>query len=353
MTRILLSGYFGFNNLGDEAILASMVKMINNQVPELKVTVLTDKVEETKKKYDTETVYRYNLFEIAAEMRRGDIFISGGGSLLQDVTGIKSIPYYLGLIFLAQLFGMKTIFFAQGVGPINSNFYRFLIKKVLKNVDFLSVRDLDSKLLLEEIGIDKKQIQIIDDPVYGLNTRKDYKNIDKKKVGVAVRSWKDDKYLESLADFLNYLIKKEEVIITIIPFHKDEDIDVGYRLKKMLYTDPEIKEYSDDLAEINNLFSSFDIFVGVRLHSLIFSAINCTPFIAISYDPKVESLIKEMNYQPMITTENITKDKLIKSYMIIRENRTEIKKRINRIVEDKNRRVRNSITQLISDLKGE
>lgn len=353
MTRILLSGYFGFNNLGDEAILASMVKMINNEKKELTITVLTDKVEQTKYKYKVETVYRYNIFEIAAEMKKGDIFISGGGSLLQDTTGIKSIPYYLGLIFLAQLFGMKTIFFAQGVGPVNSGFYRFLIKKVLNNVDYLSVRDLDSKLLLEEIGIDKNRIQIIDDPVYGLNNSKTDKEGEKKKVGVAVRSWKDNQYLEILADFLNYLIKKEEVIITIIPFHKDEDIKIGYKLKKMLYTNPEIKEYTDNLEDINRLFSSFDIFVGVRLHSLIFAAINCVPFIAISYDPKVESLIKEMNYQPKITTENITKDKLIKSYKIIKENKIEIKKRIDRIVKDKNQRVQASISKLISDLKGE
>ncbi|HKL12509.1 MAG TPA: polysaccharide pyruvyl transferase family protein, partial [Halanaerobiales bacterium] len=116
MKRILLSGYFGFNNLGDEAILASMIDMIREETEDIKLIVLTNKPEETKVKYNTETIYRYDIFKIAAKMRQSDIFISGGGSLLQDVTSLRSVPYYLGLIWLAQFFNLKTVFFAQGVG---------------------------------------------------------------------------------------------------------------------------------------------------------------------------------------------------------------------------------------------
>lgn len=355
MKKILLSGYFGFNNLGDEAILASMVEMIRDLDEDHKITVLSDNPEQTEVKYDTESIYRYDIFKIASKMKNSDIFISGGGSLLQDVTGLKSVPYYLGLIFLAQVFNMKTVFFAQGVGPVNNNFYRFLIKKVLNRVDFLSVRDLNSKLFLEDIGIKDGKIKLIDDPVYGLNKCKEKsdKSFNKKSIGISVRNWHDNSYLKVLADFLNYLIKKEEVKITIVPFHEREDVRVSNQLQNMLYTKTEIKEYTDDLDLVNDLYSSFDIFIGVRLHSLIFAAINCTPFIGVSYDPKVESLIKEMNYQPLITTENITKQQLIKSYDIIKDDRKKIEARIDRIVLEKNKRVKGSITKLLKDLKGE
>jgi len=353
--KILLSGYFGFNNLGDEAILASMVDMIRAETDEAELTVLTQNTAETKVKYNTETIYRYDIFKIAAAMKKADIFISGGGSLLQDVTSLRSVPYYLGLIFLAQVFNLKTIFFAQGVGPVNNSFYRFLIKKVLSRVDFLSVRDLNSKLFLEEIGIERNKIKLIDDPVYGLNICKgsDSEVSNTKKIGVSVRSWQDNSYLQKVAEFLNYLIKKEEYTVTIFPFHEGEDERVSEQLKNMLYTQAEIIDYTDDMKKINNLYSTFDVFIGVRLHSLIFAAINCVPFIGISYDPKVESLIQEMNYQPNITTDNITEEQLIKSYDIIKDEKKEIKDRIDRIVKVKNERVKGSISRLLTDLKGE
>ncbi len=353
--KILLSGYFGFNNLGDEAILASMVDMIRAETDDAEITVLTQNTPETKVKYNTETIYRYDIFKIAAAMRKADIFFSGGGSLLQDVTSLRSVPYYLGLIFLAQVFNLKTVFFAQGVGPVNNSFYRFLIKKVLSRVDFLSVRDLNSKLFLEEIGINPNKIKLIDDPVYGLNICKgnDPEVSNTKKIGVSVRSWQDNSYLQKVAEFLNYLIKKEEYTVTILPFHEGEDERISEQLKNMLYTRAEIIDYTDDIEKINNLYSTFDIFIGVRLHSLIFAAINCVPFIGISYDPKVGSLIQEMNYQPNITTDNITEEQLIKSYDIIKDESKEIKDRIDRIVKVKNERVKGSISRLLTDLKGE
>ncbi|SRR6056297_890834 len=355
MKRILLSGYFGFNNLGDEAILASMIDMIREETEDIKLIVLTNKPEETKVKYNTETIYRYDIFKIAAKMKQSDIFISGGGSLLQDVTSLRSVPYYLGLIFLAQIFNLKTIFFAQGVGPVNNSFYRFVIKKVLNRVDFLSVRDLNSELFLEEIGINRNKIELIDDPVYGLNICNDVdqKVNDIKKIGVSVRNWKDNSYLKILANFLNYLIKKEEFKITIIPFHEGEDERISKKLQDMLYTTPEIISYTDDIKEINKIYNSFDLFIGVRLHSLIFAAINCVPFIGISYDPKVESLIQEMNYQPSISTDNINQKQLIKAYKRIKDEKADIENRINRIVKVKNERVKGSLQRLITDLKGE
>jgi len=355
MKRILLSGYFGFNNLGDEAILASMVDMIREEADDVEIIVLTDRPEETKVKYNTETIYRYDIFKIAAKMRQSDIFISGGGSLLQDVTSLRSVPYYLGLIWLAQFFNLKTVFFAQGVGPVKNGFYRFLIKLVLNRVDYLSVRDLKSELFLEEIGINRNKVELIDDPVYGYNICEEpVQKTDRiKRIGVSVRNWQDNSYLEVLADFLNYLIKKEEFAITIVPFHEGEDVRISKKLKEMLYTRAEITDYTDDLNEINQLYNSFDLFIGVRLHSLIFAAVNCVPFIGISYDPKVESLIKEMNYQPTITTKNINQTQLITAYDRIKDERKEIEARINRIVKTKNERVKGSISRIMSGLKGE
>ncbi|MCF8001360.1 MAG: polysaccharide pyruvyl transferase CsaB [Halanaerobiales bacterium] len=359
MERILISGYFGFNNLGDEAILNSMIRMIKELNPETKIIVLSNSPESTKDKYDTESIYRYDIFKIMSEMKRSDIFISGGGSLLQDVTSLRSVPYYLGLIFIAIIFKMKTIFFAQGVGPVQNKLFRFLIEKVLNKVDYLSVRDENSKMFLENIGIQKNKINIIDDPVFGLSNpnlevgHRKKESDEVQNIGVSVRNWHSNRYLNSLVEFLNRLGKKNDITITIIPFHKGRDLKISKKLQNMLDVDSQVRRYTDVLDEVNEFYKTLDLFIGVRLHSLIFSAVNQIPFIGISYDPKTDSLIEEMGYQEKITTENITVDKLQKSYNKIINQENEIKNRIVEVVELKSTNIKSTLAQLITDLKGE
>ncbi|MBS3810394.1 MAG: polysaccharide pyruvyl transferase CsaB [Halanaerobiales bacterium] len=355
MYKIMLSGYFGFNNLGDEAILTSMVDMIKRADQEEEIIILSQNPEMTAKKHKTDSIYRYNLFNILSRMKSSNIFISGGGSLLQDKTSFKTVPYYLGLIFLAQLFKMKTIFFAQGVGPVKNKFYRYLIKKVLKNVDHISVRDENSKKFLISIGINEKNIEVIEDPVYAIKPDiiKKRKNLDTKNIGVSVRDWGSNHYLKILAEFLNSLNKNEDLSVTIIPFHEGKDIKISRKLLGLLETKVKIIEYTDNAKQINDLYSSFDMFIGLRLHSLIFAAVNHIPFIGISYDPKVNSLIKEMGYQKEITTENISLAKLKESYYRIKDDKDEIIQQIKDKVNDKSNGLSDLLRQIIKELKGE
>jgi len=355
MYKIMLSGYFGFNNLGDEAILASMVNMIKRADQEAEITILSHKPELTAKKHRTDSIYRYNLFNILSRMRSSNIFISGGGSLLQDKTSFKTVPYYLGLIFLAQIFKMRTIFFAQGVGPVKNKLYRYLIKKVLKNVDYLSVRDENSKKFLISIGINEKNIEVIDDPVYATKPAiiKQRQNLETKKIGVSVRDWGSNRYLKILSEFLNSLNKNEDLSITIIPFHEGKDIKISRKLFELLEAEVEIIEYTDNVKQINDLYSSFDMFIGLRLHSLIFAAVNHIPFIGISYDPKVSSLIEEMGYQKEITTENISLEKLEESYYRIKDDKDEITQQVKDKVSDKRNGLSDLLSQIIKELKGE
>ncbi|MGM0445280.1 MAG: polysaccharide pyruvyl transferase CsaB [Bacillota bacterium] len=357
MRRIVISGYYGFDNLGDEAILGSMIKMIKTVYEDIEITVLSNKAEQTSERYGVNSIYRYDIFEIVSAMRRSDVFISGGGSLLQDITSMKSVPYYLGLIFLAEVFNLKTVFFAQGVGPLNKKFNRFLVSKVLKNTDYISVRDKDSKELLEKIGLNRNVINITDDPVYGLynkrNKELEHKQREIKKIGVSVRSWNDNSYIKSIADFLNNLKQDKKISVEILPFHKGEDIIISSRLKKMLKMETKIIDYTDDFTKINDIYSDFDLFLGVRFHSLVFAAVNLVPFIGISYDPKVTSLIDDFGYQDLITTDTVTKDLLIKEYSKITGDLSFIKRSIDDIVNIKSSRTKSTVKQIFDDMKGE
>jgi polysaccharide pyruvyl transferase CsaB len=357
MKRILISGYYGFDNLGDEAIIGSMIKMIKTMYEDIEITVLSNKAEQTSSLYGVESIYRYDIFKIMSAMKRSDMFISGGGSLLQDVTSMKTVPYYLGLIFLAKVFNLRTIFFAQGVGPLNSKFNRFLVSKILNNMDYISVRDKDSKNLLGKIGLSSDVINITDDPVYGL-----YNELDKKiefeqeeinKIGVSIRSWNDNSYIKSIATFLNNLNQEKNFSVEILTFHKGEDIIMSNRLKKMLKMNLEIVDYTDNFSKIKDIYSTFDLFIGVRFHSLVFAAVNLVPFIGISYDPKVTSLIKDFGYQDLITTDTVTEELLFKEYSKITADLTSIKKAIDETVKVKSDNIKGTVKQIFNNMKGE
>ena len=108
MKRILISGYYGFNNAGDEAILRLMIDNLRARCPEAGLTILSHNPEDTARRYGVRSVNRMNPFLILREILHCDLLISGGGSLLQDATSQRSLLYYLSILNLAQALHKKT-----------------------------------------------------------------------------------------------------------------------------------------------------------------------------------------------------------------------------------------------------
>ncbi len=167
MKNIVLSGYYGFNNTGDEAVLASMIQTLRQEMSHIDLTVLSHNPEQTERRYEVQAVNRWRLGRIIPAIRACDLFISGGGSLLQDVTGAKSILYYLALIQLARWLKKPVMIYAQGIGPVNRIWARKLMSKILNKVNFISVRDQVSADDLKRWGISRPRIIVTADPVMG------------------------------------------------------------------------------------------------------------------------------------------------------------------------------------------
>ena len=318
---VVISGYYGFDNLGDEAILYSLIKMLKKRQNQLEIYVLSDSPKITAKRYGVKTVNRNNLVEIIKTLKKSELFVSGGGSLLQDITSIRSVPYYLGLVFLADIMRNKTTFYAQGIGPLNKIFSRKLVKWIGNRTDLITVRDQDSAELLKNIGINTDLIEKTVDPVYGLHSelendklKNDFiinflnkKEIDIKTdnlIGISVRPWADNSYLEAVAKAGDDLFEKSNGKIIILPMYLNEDLEVCQRVKKKMKYPAVLWERQLTPSEMISFFSIFDFFVGVRLHSLIFAALNEIPFLGISYDPKVDSLLKDLKLETNLTTED-------------------------------------------------
>ena len=165
MYNILISGYYGFDNIGDESILRTLVTSLRERIPDCSLTVLSHDPAATREKYGVEAVERMSPLAIARAVRRCDMLISGGGSLLQDVTSSKSLHYYLAIIRFAQLLGKKGFFYSQGIGPIEKDADRRATARALRRADGIVVRDERSAALLAEIGVPAERVVITADPV--------------------------------------------------------------------------------------------------------------------------------------------------------------------------------------------
>lgn len=321
-SSILISGYYGFDNLGDEAILYSIINLLRKKRNDLEIIVISQRPEITAKRYGVKSIDRRDLVEIIKALRESRLFISGGGSLLQDITGIYSIPYYLGLVFLAQIMGNKTVFYAQGIGPLHKKISRFLVRWISNRTDLITIRDSDSAELLRKIGVKIELIEKTVDPVYGIkNFSKKSKNdlpqivaefldeenidyIDDKIIGLSVRPWDDNDYLDAVARAGDYLKEKTGGKLIILPMYFDDDLVACKKVREKMESAVSLFKRQAGPGEMVSFFSIFDFFLGVRLHSLIFAAVNRVPFVGISYDPKVDSLLSDLGVETGLSTEN-------------------------------------------------
>ena len=192
--RFVLSGYFGFKNFGDEAILSVLVKKL--QADGHRITIISSDPQYTKKQFKhIRSVYTFKFQDIIGAIAKSNVLVSGGGSLLQDATSLKSLIYYLLIIFIGLFLKKKVIIFAQGIGPIRSKFGQFLTKNILKHCDYVSVRDEKSLQLLNSWGI---KADLLCDPIFSTTTEHSEKT---NTLAIQLRDFKtmNDDFIDRLA----------------------------------------------------------------------------------------------------------------------------------------------------------
>jgi len=339
--KILISGYYGFDNFGDDAILHVLISDVRNSIDNPQITVISNNPKKTKKNYGVESIYRFDFKNIFSCMNSSDLFISGGGSLLQDVTSFKSLLYYLGLIFLAQILRVKACIYAQGIGPIKSKIGRFLTSVLLKNLSFVAVRDTDSQDFLTKLGV--KSV-LTADPVWRLECDGVKYNTDiskeKTKVGIQLRRWHslDNEKLKNLAEAINSSFNSKEYQLILISLQDVQDLDVTKRFEeimKEINSSFEVITASDlSICEVSNLISQLNFFIAMRFHANLISIKFNIPTFAISYDPKVESL--SINTEiPFISVKNMNLAEITDNIQVLVNNKYDLTDKLRNFSEKK------------------
>ena len=341
--KIMISGYYGFNNTGDEAILKSMVRAFKEKIPQVKIAVLSHNPLQTSQTYKVKAINRLHLIKIIRCLRNVNLFISGGGGLLQDSTGKGwSILYYLGLILITKIVKVPVMIYAQGIGPINKKINKLLIKWILNKVNLITVRDNHSKKLLNNLGVSEPLIYVNSDPVFLLKKKNinhiidNYPYIqklinpdDRPLIGVSIREYKSNgsDLKRIFAQAADYLIENYQAKIIFLPFQFDEDVHISEKILSLMKNQADVLKIKLEPEELLSLLSRLSLVVGVRLHSIIFSSMANIPFIALNYDPKVKYFVEDLGLSELLLEidEDISLKNFQKKIEYVRENNDKIK----------------------------
>lgn len=296
MKNIFIFGYYGFKNTGDEAILSALVDNIKDIMPDANITALTYNSEHTEELFRIRAVSRNRFTEIINAIKNADVVISGGGSILQDVTSSRSLLYYLWIIWVAKRYGKKVMFYGNGFGPINRLINRKIIRYLINQVDVITVRDFESKERMQSLGINK-EITVTADAVFSLRLELESfeKHGDKRKIGISLRDWMGkERYKEIIAKTADYLIKRNFEVI-FIPMQFPTDLNISREIDALMTEVPILIHEEISPKEILKIISELDLLIGMRLHSLIFATIVGTPVVGLEYEAKISSYLKIIN----------------------------------------------------------
>ncbi|KAB3533553.1 polysaccharide pyruvyl transferase CsaB [Alkaliphilus serpentinus] len=302
MKKVFLFGYYGFRNAGDEAILKTIIKQIRRK--DIQVSALTYNAKETTEKYNIVGISRNHYRQIIKAIKDSDAVICGGGSILQDVTSSRSLLYYLAIVLLAKKMGKKVMFYGNGFGPINSSLNRRLVKYIIEKVDVITVRDYNSKELLQSLGV-KHNITVTADVTFGMDliSEEEINSLlhqegfeeGKKYVGISVRRWKgQESYKKIIAATADYLDKRGYNIV-FIPMQYPEDVEISTEIVNLMETKGKIITKSYSPEEIAGIISRTELMIGMRLHSLIFATIVHVPMVGLEYEEKIHSFLKSID----------------------------------------------------------
>lgn len=348
MADIVISGYHGFANSGDEALLFAILNTLRSKKPDLDFTVLSKTPAETSNVYNVKSINRYNLFKVRKEMKNAKMLLFGGGSLLQDVTSSKSVLYYLIIIALAQACGIKTMLYANGIGPILKKHNRHLASRILNKVDIITLRDDKSDEELKSLGVTKPEIIITADPAFTIDTDitrsgKFFTNIagvpnGTKLCVVSIRSWKNASanFRFDLARLCDFMVEKHGIYPLFVPMQYPEDTEISKQIMSLMKHSSYIINRELSVPEMFSVLSEAEILIGMRLHSLIYATTLAIPAMALCYDPKISAFMESLNQPDRVDVECFDYDKaesLLDTVILEKDKRREDLKKTNAVLK--------------------
>lgn len=313
---VVISGYYGFGNLGDEAILEQLTIELKQFVAPDEIVVLSSLPDKTGKDFGISACSRWNPFKLASLLRKARLLVSGGGGLFQETRSPGSVLFYAGQIFLARAVGCPCVVYGQGIGPFKTGLGRTVTARAMSACSEITVRDSISAEFLKSRKI---KHELTADPVWSLagsplpdklsSALKSFLSVDGPVLGISLRASPNlkDNHLASLVSAMKSVLP-DNCRLVMMSFQDGQDRAVLEDLAARLESFPSILVRHDDVNKPSQwltLMTKIDFMIAMRMHAALMALKQGVPTLGIAYDPKVSLLLDSFGQ----TTLNLANDK--------------------------------------------
>ncbi|MGX2039385.1 polysaccharide pyruvyl transferase family protein [Methylocaldum sp. MU1018] len=308
--RIGISGSYGGMNLGDEAILDGIVTQLRQSVA-AEITVFSRNPQDTLARHRVECaipVRNLTRKEVSREIEGLDLFILGGGGILYD----RDAETYLREVFLAHEFGVPVAIYAVSAGPLADSSARNAVREALNRAALITVRDRQGYRLLEDVGIDR-EIHLTADPALlirpqplplealkseGVEFERHLVGFSVREPGPAAPDIDPEHYYALLANTADFMVDRLNADVVFVPMERT-DVQHSHGVVAHMYNSEraEILRRKYSPQQTLDLLGRFEFAVGMRLHFLIFAALQGTPFVALPYASKVLGFLDDLEME--------------------------------------------------------
>ncbi len=302
---LMISGYYGTHNFGDDVTLNAIINNVSRQYPLKRIVVLNHNAKEKSSDPRIINIHRFNLWRILPLMKKTKLFMLGGGSLLQDVTSNRSLFYYIFMLWHAKKYGCKTMIYANGIGPLIKLRHQKQVIRILKRLDRITIRDVLSYQYLLDNGFSSDQIQLTADEAYNY----DYQNdipipvdlpfTERKILLINLRSHggSSKDISADVAKAVEIICKRHTLFPILMPVQFNQDYALLRKVSKRLKIKHHLFQQELQTDQIISLIRHCDFVLTERLHPIVFAAQMQKPFTCIVYDPKVDACAKQFHME--------------------------------------------------------
>lgn len=309
--RVVVSGYYGYENLGDETILSTICSRYREKYD---LVVLSKQPHLTEKKFGVTAISRFHVTKVHRAIDGCDLLISGGGSLLQDRTSTRSLMYYLSVMHLAQRKKKPVVVYANGIGPVRGKRNRKLVVKVLQKTSAITLRDEDSLQELRNMGLSRQDILVTADPVFSLEAvgteaaKRLWAQVgipeEAPVLGISLRAVSPSA-AERLAELFDDICRDTGYVPVFLCMQPTTDLRGAKSVMELMESKSYLLPSQLTAQEMMSALGNMKLVVSMRLHTLIFAAAAGTPVMGFDYDPKVVSLLRTLGMPSLGTVQEL------------------------------------------------
>ena len=320
---VVICGAYGHGNAGDDAILEAIVRELRGIDPGMRITVLSRSPAETASKYGINAIHTFDFKGLFRELKSARLYISGGGSLIQDATSRRSLWYYLHSIYSAKKSSCLVCMYGCGIGPVHRRTSRWLAKRTLNScVDLITLREDHSLAELGHLGVTRPRIVLTSDPALALEPssedaadekmRLEGLSDDKQYICFALRPWKGftEEKARIFAEAAEYAYSKYGLEAVFVPINHRSDSGAADKAAAHMQTPFHIIREPMEPALCMGVLARMSAVVAMRLHALIFAASGGVPIVGVDYDPKVTAFMKYIGEEGALPFREISREGL-------------------------------------------